>query len=228
MFDRVYLENDIPDLELREREWQTKSLENMLLDYRVTRHGELIVKRQEFESQKDPDSFLGVVLKVVREWEERVEHHGVVETYTYEDLSDGSSRVLTYYLYFAYGRLTSFERDERFLPPRRPVPRLEDDSPRQKEARGELEVDLPETIQVLALKPEGELYLVALRFDRYLHVRSARSDGRIEISGNRFRDLEELIVQSTGSLRHRQGTELEVLAEARSGKTFPFGCSRRV
>jgi hypothetical protein len=135
MFDRIRLENEIPDPELRDEEWQTKSLENMLLDYRVTREGELIVKRQEFERLEDSESFTGFVLKVVREWEEKVEHHGVVETYAHQDLPDESTRVLRYFLYFTYGRLTSLERTESMLPPRKPLPRLEDASPREEDVR---------------------------------------------------------------------------------------------
>lgn len=217
MFDRIHLENEIPDPELRDEEWQTKSLENMLLDYRVTREGELIVKRQEFEPHEDPESFTGFVLKAVREWEEKVEHHGVVETYAHQDLPDESTRVLTYFLFFTYGRLTSLERTERVLPPRKPLPRLEDDSPRVRNTFGELEVDLPETIRILALEPEGNLFLLALGFDGYLHCRSSSSDGGIEIRGNSQADAGEAKMVSSGVVRHLHGAEIEILAESRRG-----------
>jgi hypothetical protein len=218
MFDRVLLENDIPDPDLRDLEWQTKSLENMLLDYRVTREGELIVKRQEFGSREDPDSLTGMALKVVGEWEEKVEHHGVVETYSYEDEADGSARVVTYFLYFTYGKLTSLERTERTLPPRKVIPRREDDSPRVSEVLGDIEVDLPETIEILALRPEGALYLLKVRFDGYLLVQSGRAGGNIEIGGSRHSSADEPIIESSGWARHREGNELEVLAESRSGR----------
>jgi hypothetical protein len=216
MFDRIHLENEIPDPEFRDEEWQTKSLENMLLDYRVTREGELIVKRQEFERHVDSESRTGFVLKAVREWEEMVEHHGVVEAYAHQDLPDESTRVVTYFLYFTYGRLTSLERTERVLPPRKPLPRMEDGSPRVRKAFGELEVDLPVTIRILALEPEGKLSLLALGFDGYLHFRSSMSSGSIEIRGNSQADAGQTIVVSSGVVRHLHGAKIEILAESRS------------
>jgi hypothetical protein len=211
MFDWIHLENEIPDPDLREREWQTKSLENFMLHYRVTSDGELIVKRQEFEAREDPDTLLGMRLEVVREWEETVDYHGVGETYIYRTLPDGSSHSVTYLLYFTYGRLTSLERSERSFPPSRPVPRLEDESPRRREAFGDLEVDFPESVDLGSLAAGGSVYLLLVRFDGYLHALSQA--GGIEISGSRFTSVEDSVIHSTMSVRHRESGELEVLAQ---------------
>jgi hypothetical protein len=211
MFDWIHLENEIPDPDLREREWQTKSLENFMLHYRVTSDGELIVKRQEFKAREDPDTFLGMRLEVVREWEETVDHHGVVDTYNYRTLPDGSSRSVTYLLYFTYGSLTSLERSERSFPPSKPLPRLEDESPRHREAVGDLEVDFPESVDLVRLQQEGSVYLLLVRFDGYLHALSRA--GGIEISGSRFTSVEDPVIHSTMSVRHRESKELEVLAQ---------------
>ena len=117
MFDTVRFENDIPDPELRDREWQTKSLENTLTDYRISSDGELFEKRTETRHREDPDSWLGWKAEVIREWEEKVDFHGVIEAYTDVKLEDGHTRWITYSAYFTYGKLTSFERAEELRPP---------------------------------------------------------------------------------------------------------------
>jgi hypothetical protein len=216
MFGWIHLENKIPDPDLREREWQTKSLENFMLHYRVTADGELIVKRQEFEAQEDPGAFLGMKLKVVREWEETVDHHGVVETYNYRRLPDDSSHSVTYLLYFTYGRLTSLERSERSFPPVKPLPRLEDLSHRRREAIGDLEVDFPESVELLRLHQEGSVYVLSVRFDGYLHAHPRA--GGIEIGGTRFTSPEDQVIHSSMSVRHLESRELEILAQNRRGR----------
>lgn len=93
MFDRIRFENDIPDPHLRDEEWQTKSLENALLDYRVSADGKLFVTRKEYDTKEAPDSLFGLSLYVVDEWEDRVDHHGVVEAYCYRRGEDQSHAV---------------------------------------------------------------------------------------------------------------------------------------
>jgi hypothetical protein len=88
---------------------------------------------------------------------------------------------------------------------------------RVRKTFGEIEVDLPETIRILALEPEGNLILLALGFDGYLHFRSSRSNGSIDIRGNSQADAGEAIMVSSGVVRHLHGAEIEILAESRRG-----------
>src|SRR5699024_1983379 len=55
MFDTIRFDNDIPDPELRDREWQTKSLENALIHYRISSDGELFETRTETRTRENPD-----------------------------------------------------------------------------------------------------------------------------------------------------------------------------
>lgn len=211
MFDNVVFENDIPDPELRDREWQTKSLENAMLAYRVTPEGKLMVTRKEYRSREDPESFLGWTLEAVREWEEEVDHHGVIEAYTFQRLEDDSHKETLYRLFFTYGQLDRLEREEHTYAPAKHVPPLKDDSPRRQLIVGELELDLPESIRVPLGRQEGRLHVFRFEYDGRLNAWS--KEQRVALRGVKQSDGSDPTVHSDGSIRHLQGTELEVLAE---------------
>ncbi|MEX2535892.1 MAG: hypothetical protein WD273_09890 [Trueperaceae bacterium] len=216
MFDWLTFENDIPDPNLREREWQTKSLENAMLRYRVTEGGELFVTRNELRARDDSESFLGISFEVVREWEENVGYHGVIEAYTYERLADDSSHTVTYRLYFTYGRLTSLERDEQTHPPVKRMPPQEDESPRWRVTTGKLEVDFPETMQATLMKQEGQLYVFRVAFDGYLN---AWIEGNaVSLRGVKVDLGMGPTIRSSGNIKHVEGDELEVLVENKAGE----------
>lgn len=220
MFDHITFENDIPDPELRDQEWQTKSLENALLDYRVTSDGKLMLTRKEFRSREEPESFFGWRLEVVREWEEEVDHHGVIEAYTFERLEDDSSKETIYRLFFSYGKLDRLERDERAYPPVRHVPPLKDDSPRRQVTVGELELDLPESIRASLGRQEGRLHVFRFEYDGYLN---AQSQGQVVVlRGVRLGQDSGPTVHSDGTLNHLEGSELEILAERHGGRSGSY------
>src|SRR5680860_751500 len=157
MFDSIRLENDIPDPHLRDEEWQTKSLDNALSAYRVSVDGELFVTRGEYEMKEAPDSFFGWTREVVSEWEERVDHHGVVEAYCYQR-GEEENRAVIYDLYFTYGRLTSMERRVETYPHVPPQPTVQDSSPIVEAAAGALNLRLPASIELLTAGQQGELW----------------------------------------------------------------------
>jgi hypothetical protein len=49
MFDNLRIEAPLPDAELQDRTFQTKSLECCLSDYTITRDGHLVLRQVEWE-----------------------------------------------------------------------------------------------------------------------------------------------------------------------------------
>lgn len=222
MFDNIHFENDVPDPHLRDKEWQTKSLESALLKYRVTEAGELFVKREKLELVEAPDHLLGFRQNVVEEWEEKVEHHGVVEAYCFQRREDGSAHSITYNLYFSYGQLDRLERSEEEYPAPRSVERIEDPAPMTETRVGDYTLHLPESIQVSHATLQGELLLLRLKYPGVLNVKHANHgppthsvsvSGRLSRRDSNENDPPEPLVDSKGRIEHTAEVPIKLLME---------------
>lgn len=237
MFDRVHLENDIPDPDLRYKEWQTQSLRNALFHYRVTSDGELIVKRERHEFVEAPQHPLGFQQNLVAKWEEKVDHHGIVETYCLLEHDDGSRSMIFYDLYFSYGKLDRLERREEYHAPPRGVESVEDPAPVKETRVGDYSLHLPESIEVKHASAQGELLLVKLKYPGIMVLnRASRGEpaGTIIVSGrcapaddepeNSTESSPLVTTKSAGQISHAAGAHLKVLAEKQK---LPFYRSNR-
>lgn len=223
MFDNIHFENDIPDPHLRDKEWQTKSLENALLKYRVTAEGELIVKREKYEFVEAPEHLFGFQQNVVDEWEEKVEHHGIVEAYCFQRREDGSAHSVTYDLYFSYGQLDRLERREEEYPAPRPIERNEDPTPMTETQVGDYTLHLPESIEVTHATQQGELLLLRLAYPGVLNIKHANHGTptqSVNVTGRltprRIHDENEPpqpLVDSKGRIEHAAGVPIQLLTE---------------
>lgn len=227
MFDNIYFENDIPDPHLRDRQWQTKSLDNALLRYRVTAAGELMVKRAKYEVVEDPDYFLRFRQNVVAEWEEKVEHHGIIEAYCFQKHDDGSAHSVIYDVYFTHGRFDRLERREEHYPAPRRADRIDDPAPTTETQVGDYTLHLPDSVKVLHASTQGELLLVRLEYPGILNIRRANHKAptaALSVSGrmtpsDRGDDQADPsqplppIIDTEGRITHDGGAPIKVLAE---------------
>lgn len=222
MFDYIRFENDIPDPHLRDEEWQTKSLENLMNRYRVTTDGELIVKREKYEVVEAPNHILGMYENVVDEWEEKVEHHGVVEAYCFKRREDRSAHSTIYDLYFSYGRLDRIERREEEFPAPRPVEHRKDPSPITETQVGDYALHLPESIQVRHATQQGALLVLRLEHPGIMNIKHANHGtptNVVKVSTRLTpRNDDEAaepvpIVDGAGRIEHTAGARIKLLME---------------
>jgi hypothetical protein len=85
MFDEIECQYPLPDNPpdwVKNARFQTKNFDNLLDLYTITPEGDLIRHCIEREYIDDASAFLGYKVRIVREWQERVEFHGDIIFYT--------------------------------------------------------------------------------------------------------------------------------------------------
>ena len=105
MFDTVVCQYPLPDTDLREHSFQTKSLDSVLEHYTITPAGRLVYHAERRELQEDKSAPLGFYMQVVDVWDEDTEFHGELE------IHDSVAGVWYEYLvYFADGQVGEIKR----------------------------------------------------------------------------------------------------------------------
>jgi hypothetical protein len=127
MFDNIIVKKKLPlpkelkdlDINWKEYTFQTKNLENCLLDYYIDRNGELwekIVERkyiyytEEEKKKLKPKSWdlFKDVIETAKD-PKKINYHGTINFYTYEELNKDEDFWLEYEGYFIYGKLDKVE-----------------------------------------------------------------------------------------------------------------------
>ena len=130
MFDSIYcfkklpLNKELKNLKIKwnEVEFQTKDLENCLINYEITKNGYLVelVKKYEYipfteEELKSRDHKAWNIYKDVKEIsckKEKVNYHGVINFYSCEEFTDQEDVWIEFQAYFIYGKLDKIELKE--------------------------------------------------------------------------------------------------------------------
>ena len=124
MFDSITVKQNLPmpeeikDLkDWKNYQFQTKDLDNCLLDYWISEDGELfehVVEREyvpysekEKKKLKGWDLWKDVIEKGSKD--EKVNHHGTLTFYTYDEIDDDTSFWVEFKAYFVYGKLDKVE-----------------------------------------------------------------------------------------------------------------------
>jgi len=128
MFDEVKIEYEMPDSEIQNETFQTKSLENMMDNYTITKEGRLIFHKCHYEEVPEEErfyygkpewdenkalfKFIGSMTSVY-DGDVDMQYHGILEIHTmlgkYKD--DGSTWY-SYDLKFTDGVLVNIERNK--------------------------------------------------------------------------------------------------------------------
>jgi len=121
LFDRIIVKYPLPlPLEvvdylpdIYDKEFQTKDLENLLIDYILEEDGKLYEVRVEREWVDDDDSFLKGYFKAVKEEILPSNYYGIVNFYAYERLHQGTNKgmdvSIDYLAKFNDGQLVNLE-----------------------------------------------------------------------------------------------------------------------
>ena len=124
MFDSITVKQNLPmpeeikDLkDWKSYQFQTKDLDNCLLDYWISEDGELfehVVEREyipytkeEKKKLKGCDLWKDVIEKGSKD--EKVNHHGTLTFYTYDEIDNDTSFWVEFKAYFVYGKLDKVE-----------------------------------------------------------------------------------------------------------------------
>jgi len=124
MFDSITVKQNLPiPEEIKDfKDWknykfQTKDLENCLLEYWISEEGELfehVIEReyvpyseQERKKLKGWDIWKDVIEKGSKD--EKVNHHGTLTFYTYDEIDDDTSFWIEFKAYFIYGKIDKIE-----------------------------------------------------------------------------------------------------------------------
>ena len=124
MFDSITVKQNLPmpeeikDLkDWKNYQFQTKDLDNCLLEYWISEDGELfehIVEREyvpytkeEKKKTKSWNIWKDVIEKGSKD--EKVNHHGTLTFYTYDEIDDDTSFWVEFKAYFVYGKLDKIE-----------------------------------------------------------------------------------------------------------------------
>lgn len=114
---RLTIPKELKNLKLnwKDFEFQTKDLENCLLNYYIDKNGELweeIVERKyiyytEEEKKKLKPKPWNLFKDVIETKKEplKINHHGIINFYTYEEFDEETDFWLEYEAYFVYGKL---------------------------------------------------------------------------------------------------------------------------
>ena len=127
MFDSVQVKKELPlseelktlQINWKEISFQTKDLENCLLDYHITEDGDLMLENVEYEyvyyteeekKHKDfkPWNLVKETIEKSRSTE-KVDYHGKISFYTHEEFSDTEDVWIDFEAYFIYGKLDKIE-----------------------------------------------------------------------------------------------------------------------
>jgi hypothetical protein len=127
MFDSVYIKRDLPlseelkqvSVDWKNIEFQTKDLENCLLEYTITEDGTLlekVVEREyipytEEERKKIKPKPWNIWKEVIHKSEElkEVNHHGIVDLYCSVDYTEDDAYWVEFRSHFIYGKLDKIE-----------------------------------------------------------------------------------------------------------------------
>jgi hypothetical protein len=127
MFDTIIVKRDLPlpeevkhlNIDWKTYGFQTKDLENCMLEYTIDESGKLfehIVEREYIEYSEEEkknkerrpwDLWKEVLIKGERH--EEVNHHGTIIFYAYEEFDDAQDFWLDFKAYFVYGKLDKIE-----------------------------------------------------------------------------------------------------------------------
>lgn len=127
MFDTVIVKKDLPlpeeikslNIDWKNYHFQTKDLDNCMLEYVITEEDKLVehvVEREYIEYTKEEKKnkdhkpwniWKDVIVKGERY--EDVNHHGTLVFYAYEDFDDAQDFWLDFKAYFVYGKLDKIE-----------------------------------------------------------------------------------------------------------------------
>lgn len=127
MFDSITVKQNLPLPEeiknlkdWKNYQFQTKDLDNCLLEYWISEDGELfehVVEREyvpytkeEKKKLKSWDLWKDVIEKGSKD--EKVNHHGTLTFYTYDEIDDDTSFWVEFKAYFVYGKLDKVESVE--------------------------------------------------------------------------------------------------------------------
>lgn len=127
MFDNIIIKQNLPlpeELKKLSTDWknysfQTKDLDNCLLDFWISEEGELfehVVERDYIpyseEERKDKKISPWNMWKEVIEkntYDKKINHHGVLKFYTYDEYDKETDYWVEFNAYFVYGKLDKFE-----------------------------------------------------------------------------------------------------------------------
>lgn len=129
MFDEMIIKKDLPlpeeiknfPIDWKNYKFQTKDLESCMLDFWISEEGELfehVVEREyipysEEEKKKNKNHFFmwkDVIDKSSSDV--KVDYHGKIRFYTYEDFDDENDFWLEFEAFFVYGKLDKIELKE--------------------------------------------------------------------------------------------------------------------
>lgn len=129
MYDEIIVKKDLPlpeeisklDIDWKNYVFQTKSLENCLLEYFIDEDGylnEIQVEREyvdfteeEKKTRKKKKEFFPIWKDVVEKsrTNKRLDFHGKITFYTYEDLDDKNDFTVDFDAFFVYGKLDKIQ-----------------------------------------------------------------------------------------------------------------------
>jgi len=105
LFDTVFCHVQLPDSEVQNCTFQTKSLACLMESYTITRAGRLVKHERLGEFRKDPDAPLGGSIETTAAWDEDTGFHGDLDFYEwYQDAW------YEYRAHFIDGQLHGIER----------------------------------------------------------------------------------------------------------------------
>jgi len=129
MFDNISFKRELPlpdELKKLKDDWfsyqfQTKDLDNCLLDFWVSSDGELfehVIEREyvpftekEKKENKKSKKHWSIWKDVIEKdsYDKKVNHHGVIKFYTYDDFDEDTNYSVEFNAYFIYGKLDRIE-----------------------------------------------------------------------------------------------------------------------
>lgn len=139
MFDEIYVKQNLPipkELENLNIDWknykfQTKDLENCMEEYFIDENGELFlveiereyIEYTEEEKKKKINKFFPFWKDVIEKsrTNKKVDFHGKIRFYTYEELNDELDFSIDFDAYFVYGKLDKIEMVEYKTYPSRKI-----------------------------------------------------------------------------------------------------------
>lgn len=127
MFDNITVKQNIPlpealqklDKDWKKYQFQTKDLDNCLLDFWISEEGELFehvvecdyIPYSEKERKSKKISPWDMWKEVIEKntYDKKINHHGVLKFYTYEQLDESTDFWVEFNAYFIYGKLDKIE-----------------------------------------------------------------------------------------------------------------------
>jgi hypothetical protein len=117
MFDELIIEYPLPDTEVQHEVFQTKSLEQGLLQFKISSHGKLILLERKWKREDDmplpskPGIWFGEQMFIVSPGDVEIPYHGDLFFHTRVDSNeDGSFEWYEYQARFIHGQLRWIKR----------------------------------------------------------------------------------------------------------------------